>query len=95
MTLRVVLKSHKFNLWLTKNKIGDKMKKNRKQINPYLVGETIKVKPRMSDLGYSRGRYGVLHPLKACLNRGAFQTQGSKTLYKLNKGAYSNKLFVI
>jgi hypothetical protein len=73
------------------------MKKNKKnKQNPYLVGESIKVKPRMSDLGYSKDkRYGVLHPLKACLNIGAFNTIGRRTAYKLNKGAYSNKIFLI
>jgi len=77
------------------------MKKRKNKINSYLVGENElnKVKTHKSDiLGYSKrdkNLYGVLHPLKACLNLEAFNEIGKKTAYKLNKGTFSNKVFII
>ena len=77
------------------------MKKRKNKINSYLVGENElnKVKTHKSDiLGYSKrdkNLYGVLHPLKSCLNKGNYRNVGNKTAYKLNKGTFSNKVFII
>lgn len=71
--------------------------KKKKQINSYLVGDNEINKARKSDFSYSKNsdKYGVLHPLKACLNIGAYNEVGKKTAYKLNKGTFSNKVFII
>ena len=77
------------------------MKKTKNKINPYLVGENElnKMKTHKSDvLGYSKQNknlYGELHPLKSCLNKGDYNGMGNKTAYKLNKGTFSNKVFII
>lgn len=73
------------------------MKKKQKN-NPYLVEEGIKYKTKRYDLvnpKKDKFEYGVLHPLKSCLNKGQYFNVGKKTAYKLNKGAHSNKVFII
>ena len=68
------------------------MKKRKKQINPYLIGEEKlnKVKPKMSDLGKKPLTYrSSFNILRAVINKGKFKNlKNGRSKLKLRENVY-------